>query len=163
MERLTAWDKDRVYLKNMPQVEIGGDVNIILVEAVKRLAGYEDMMERWGFQSTRDIDTILHRVNALGGTDKMADYKRAEEQGRLIMLPCKVGDTVYCTIYDEYGIAPIDKGTVYAVSINGQTNWFSVQYKSGLRYDYTWDDLGKTVFLTREEAEKELEKNELDN
>lgn len=33
--------------------------------------------------------------------EKLADYEDAEKQGRLIILPCKVGDTVYC-IFNRY-------------------------------------------------------------
>ena len=55
---------------------------------------------------------------------KLAAYEDAEEQGRLVVLPCKVGDTVYIPYVEERG--------------------FSIR-------DYL--DIGKTVFLTREEAE----------
>lgn len=73
----------------------------------------------------------------------------------VIVPPVKVGDTVYC-----FGLIDnVDSGTVYAVS-EDDTLWFSVRYKSGLRYDHTASDIGKTVFLTREEAEKALKECE---
>ncbi|MBQ7491213.1 MAG: hypothetical protein IJT76_01235 [Clostridia bacterium] len=56
--------------------------------------------------------------------NRLAAYEDAEEQGRLVVLPCKVGDTVYIPYVEERG--------------------FSIR-------DYL--DIGKTVFLTREEAE----------
>ena len=68
--------------------------------------------------------------------DKLAHYEDLEEQGRLIELPCKVGDRVY-EIYRFciYGAWEIDEHRV------------------------TLEDLphiGKTVFLTKEEAEAKL-------
>ena len=98
---------------------------------------------------------LIGQVQYMGGLEgRLADHLL--ENG-VIVPPCKVGDSVFLLTYDEYGIAPIDKGEVYAVSINEGTNWFSVKYKSGLRYDHTFNDFGKIVFLTREQAEKALE------
>ena len=68
---------------------------------------------------------------------KVADpLLRAQADGRLVVLPCKVGDTVY-----------ILRRTFDGADVVGETELW-------------WDDipqLGKTVFLTREEAEKALE------
>lgn len=80
---------------------------------------------------------------------RLAAYEDAEEQGRLVRLPCKVGDTVFTAFEDE----DVFCGKVYAISTCDGTNWFSVRYDSGLRYDHTWDAIGKTVFLIREETE----------
>ena len=72
-----------------------------------RLAAYEDLMERWKLRSIEEADRIFQRVNALGGTDLMAQYRaigsidhlrdllQAEQDGRLVVLPCKVGDHVW--------------------------------------------------------------------
>ena len=76
----------------------------------------------------------------------------------VIVPPCRVGDTVYFVELDEDCKYYVDKGRVYAISQNENTLWLSVRYLSGLRYDHTSDDFGKTVFLTREEAEKALKK-----
>lgn len=89
-------------------------------------------------------------LNAL--INKLAAYEDAEEQGRLVILPCKVGDTVFSAFEDE----DVFCGKVYAISTCDGTNWFSVRYDSGLRYDHTWDCFGKTVFLTHAEAEAAL-------
>lgn len=159
MERLTQRD-------NSGRAMFSGDGSPVenfnkIPAIIDRLAAYEDSglepeaIKNW--MLTQDlIDSGI--TPAIIGTPlkHLFGLAKAESEGRMIVLPCKVGDTVYRHIYDEYGIAPIDKGTVYAVSINEQTNWFSVRYKSGLRYDHTWEDLGKTVFRTYEEAEAAL-------
>ena len=85
--------------------------------------------------------------------ERLRKYETAEDEGRLVALPCKVGDTVYlpnkyvgiiitfnivefCMFKDEYAI------------IDDSDN------------EYKIEDFGKTVFLTREEAEKELREME---
>lgn len=87
--------------------------------------------------------------------EKLADYEDLEEHGLLVRLPCKVGDTVYVptsTLVSEFKITAIFcdiLGTyfywLFCCGICERTNGFSER------------DIGKTVFLTREEAEKKLE------
>ncbi len=77
-----------------------------------------------------------------------------------VVLPCNVGDTVYTP--QDFGaeyLPFVDSGKVFAISIDGHNMWISVQYDSGLKYYHTADDIGKTVFLTCEEAEKALERS----
>lgn len=98
---------------------------------------------------------------------KLATYEDLEEQGLLVRLPCKVGDMVwdndfgypesyeikafsygYCDSYVEPGIGIEDEIIFYyenythSISITGA---------------FPMSEIGKTVFLTREEAEKKLE------
>ena len=73
--------------------------------------------------------------------DRLADYEEAEEQGLLVRLPCKVGDTVYRLQYvDDW-----EKPGFFTVGVAETT--FSI---------YLLSEFGKTVFLTREEAEAAL-------
>ena len=62
--------------------------------------------------------------------------KTAEEEGRLVVLPCKAGTRVY-EIYQFCGCGA----------------WEIEEHKIKLE---DLDKIGKTVFLTREEAEKAL-------
>ena len=67
---------------------------------------------------------------------ELKKYQEADKDGRLVVLPCKVGDAVY-----------ILRRTFDGADVVGEAELW-------------WDDipqLGKTVFLTREEAEKALE------
>ena len=77
----------------------------------------------------------------------------------VIVPPCKVGDTVYFPMEINGECEPyVDVGTVFSIGIDERhTMWISVSYESGLKYYHTSDGFGKTVFLTREEAEKALE------
>ena len=93
--------------------------------------------------------------------DKLAEYEELEEQGRLIKLPCKVGDTVYMVQEYEYIAMEVEKGVVFAIGTDkANTMWISVRYENGLRYYHPSKDIGENLFLTREEAEAKLKEGE---
>lgn len=81
--------------------------------------------------------------------NKLAAYEEAEEQGGLVILPCKVGDTVWSRVVEPWTVVSVE--------------WFSrkvtqLHCKSpvtgrGMTFSVGKRSLGKTVFLTREEAE----------
>ena len=87
----------------------------------------------------------------------IADHLLAEG---VIVLPCKVGQTVYyVTIIDtekELNIVESFYGTVQGVGFDGKNIWVAAKYTNGLYYQHRSTDFGKSVFLTREEAEKAL-------
>lgn len=94
---------------------------------------------------------------------KLADYEDLEEQGLLVRLPCKAGDTVYVPTRNFVSELRI---TLVSVDTNEMAMYFSWLLNSGIYPNldgFNGYDLGKTVFLTREEAEKKLEelKNEI--
>ena len=103
----------------------------------------------------RPDDMGLQRI-----LQKLAYYEDLEESGRLIELPCKVGDTVYLVYeIDEFEdtFYGIDIGEVFAIGIDENfVMWISARYESGLKYYHTLDEIGKAVFLTPEEAEAKL-------
>lgn len=75
--------------------------------------------------------------------EKLAEYETAGEEGRLVVLPCKVGDIVYKIMCQRDNFD--DRPYRIITSVN-------------FRLDMA-DDIGKTVFLTIEEAEKALKGN----
>lgn len=100
---------------------------------------------------------------------KLADYEDLEKQGRLIKLPCKVGDTVYVVtspfnVFDDIEYDENMKDEVYESYVSSTTF-----YKSGEQYRiyakatnhfigayFIECDFGKTVFLTKSAAEEKL-------
>lgn len=98
-------------------------------------------------------------VPIIDALNRLAEYEDMEEQGLLVRLPCKVGDTVFFPMETDGECESfVDVGMVFAIGIDERhTMWISVRYESGLKYYHTADDFGKTVFLTREAAEKALE------
>lgn len=87
---------------------------------------------------------------------KLKEYEDLEEQGRLIKLSCKVGDTVYY-------INP-DKNTINELVVYG----FDIRPLQRFVYDYmgarlNFNQFGKTVFLTKSEAEAKLKELRCNN
>lgn len=102
---------------------------------------------------------------------KLAEYEDAEEQGLLIRFPCKVGDTVY-RICPKCSDRHNGSCTGCAWENSAGANWCLVYGQAGdkamkcqiVPYKVSWayipslmEDIGKTVFLTRKEAEEKLE------
>lgn len=98
-------------------------------------------------------------VAALEALVKQRHYKDLEEAGRLIELPCAVGDTVYRTILDkvyEYTVGSflVDENGAWSMSLLFE------QEEKKFAANMDCDNLGKTVFLTKEEAEAKLKELE---
>lgn len=87
-------------------------------------------------------DEVVHTGNAIR---KLAEYEDLEEQGKLLKLPCVVGDTVF-EIYEGEIIERIVRGILFRggelLGQDGNGSNFGI--------------FGKTVFLTRQEAEDKL-------
>lgn len=127
MERMTYRDKD-----GFPMMKKRGGFK---QEAVERLAAYEDTgLTPQACAEAREAGKVLSSCDISFG--RLAELLTADSAGRLVVLPCKVGDTVY-----------ILRRTFDGADVVGETELW-------------WTDipqLGKTVFLTREEAENALE------
>ena len=152
---------------NFPKLDIA---EIRYLEKIqKRLSSYEDTgLEPQDIISAVDMAKIacaLHELNAykdIGPIDHIRDLLQAENEGRLVVLPCKVGDTAL--VKDRAGVlremrleAPdirfvcTDEDNFCGATCNRKPDGFCA-YR--LRNDGA--DIGKTVFLTREEAEAAL-------
>lgn len=109
-------------------------------------------------------------------SNKLGEYERAEEDGLLVRLPCKVGDTVWVVTspinvfdYDKYdGDAEYEvyESFLSSVSYYASGEQFRIYAKvtnSFIAAYFRECDFGKSIFFTREEAEKKLEelKNEI--
>ena len=140
-------------------------------ELRQRLAAYEDT----GLTPAQ-IKYILPKQSAEEAVKRMIDekerydewfpWKQAEAEGRLVVLPCKVGDTVYTNIamsgwHLRSRNRPYSAKVVF-IGINANDGMggglINVTYnKCCYMMKFYFSDIGKTVFLTREEAEKALE------
>ena len=90
--------------------------------------------------------------------------KLAEEQGRLVKLPCKVGDTVYC-IFSRYTKCTFNNEEFDEYSCQGceyECDSKKENYVQGMiAYSLDWivtnlKKFGKTAFLTKSESEAKL-------
>ena len=75
-------------------------------------------------------------------------------------LPCDVGDTVYtnCRMkgwYFREKDKPYEAKIVF-IGLNGVDNFMNVDFGNGHMLQFPFSEIGKIVFLTREEAEAKL-------
>lgn len=96
------------------------------------------LYERW-IDCRYDIEEIIKR------------YKELEEQGLLLRLPCKVGDTIWCLVSANTKVVKCD---VLWIEIN--RNGAIVFSLDGALGDVLLEHLGAKWFLSQEEAEKAL-------
>lgn len=86
-----------------------------------------------------------------------------KDKSLVVELPCKVGDEVYyLTSIDtakELNVKEIFCGIVQAVCYERKDIYLTAKYTNGLTYYHNLKDLGKTVFLTKEEAEAKLKES----
>lgn len=99
---------------------------------------------------------------------ELKSYKEAEEQGLLVRLPCKVGDKVWDNDFghpESYEIKAFSYGycdSYVEPDIEDQIIFYYENYSGSIAGAFTMSQLGKTVFLTREEAERKLEEMKKD-
>ena len=97
----------------------------------------------------------------------LGDYLYSEQiadhllKNGVIVPPCKVGDKVFFVdmMCDEEGEEKLGMsiGEVVSFSMQKEGLWAYCRYEDGLTYWHlVADEFGKTVFLTREEAEAKL-------
>lgn len=103
-----------------------------------------DLQCRLGF------DGFNKATNAL---NKLAGYEKLEEQGKLLKLPCAVGDTVYSFSMGKILTLRVDSFVIYTDGIDARLT--SEEY-GFLKIDMDIMDFGKKWFATHEEAEADL-------
>ncbi len=180
MERLTEHSKQTshengiccTHFRGPECLGVGGNcaMNCKWEEAAwSRLAAYEDRGCAPEEVLPKDkADEIALKLMRLADLENFCSYTRlrelaeADRDGRLVVLPCKVGDTVWVTRNPWTGKLlkkPLD------AYVNGMKMYshglyvnllFDTRKINGTR-DYEINHIGKTVFLAREEAEKTLE------
>lgn len=121
---------------------------------VERLAAYEETgltPERCAEFARADAEGryIVMRDAEQEGVARLRELAEADKEGRLVVLPCKVGDTVYFALLGRI----IEKQVFSIVAFSNSTRI----YCGGTSEYFRPEDIGKTFFLTREEAEAALE------
>lgn len=160
MERLT----EKHYLGTDHYMKCSGSCNVDMdcIDCpsfdclVERLAAYEDTgLEPEQCENAKAIIESAFSDDT-SKAERIRELLKADRDGRLVVLPCKVGDTVWA-ILDGAKYARECKVDFVNIGSFGTTIVFVI--KDGLREQYgvTAAAFGKTVFLTREEAEKALE------
>lgn len=133
-----------------------------------RLAAYEDtgLTPEEVFALIKGWSDLCTTIGECGGIDRLRELAEADKDGRLVVLPCKVGEKLWVIGRDsvpremeleapDIRTVCTDEDNLCMATCNRKPDGFCA-YR--LRNDGT--SIGKTVFLTREEAEKALEANE---
>ena len=119
--------------------------------------------------SDKEIPTLSSNAEYwLQAYFKLKDYEDLEEQGLLLKLPCKVGDTVWDNDYGKpcpYTVTGFSFGTGECyidepVSLKEVVYYYS-NYSGSITGSFAVSELGKSVFLTQAEAEKKLKESEV--
>lgn len=151
MERLTK----KHYLGTDHYMKCSGNCNVDMdcIDCpsfdclVERLAAYEDtgleprevsaIVKEWS-----DLCTI---VGECGGIARLREQAEADKDGRLVVLPCKVGDPVYLIV------------TKRARNYTPEFRFVKKSRLTFLNMERILQDFGEEAFLTREEADEALE------
>ena len=160
MERLTYeadfgledWEETLFFVKSDPN----GAYNIL------DIAKYQG--ENEFYEILKNIALRLSEIeNILGDTydlERLQELVEADKDGRCVVLPCEVCDTVYILnkVFDGKEIKnTIEKRIVDKFIINRLKNTFYESSKPFVLH-FNLCDFGKTVFLNREAAEVALAK-----
>nr|DAR10812.1 MAG TPA: hypothetical protein [Caudoviricetes sp.] len=177
MERLTKYDTDGQAMMDCQKCEADwtGKHGKPMVDCTAlycrnrlkdRLAAYEEteLTPEEVLSMKFEWCAMMDALNSIGGGyTRLRELAEADRAGRLVVLPCKVGDTLWVTGRDnvpremkleapDIRAVCTDEDNLCMSTCNRKPDGFCA-YR--LRNDGA--DVGKTVFLTREEAEKALE------
>ena len=155
MERLT----EKHYLGTDHYMKCSGSCNVDMDcidcpsfdRLVERLAAYEDTgLEPKQCENAKIIIESAFSDDA-SKAERIRELLEADKDGRLVVLPCKIGDGLWT--FCSHPVEQVYSFTVTDIStLNGRTMLNTS--RCGV---IDARDVGKTVFLTHEEAEKALE------
>lgn len=167
MERLTEWNDEQTRHAYYPRCfkdpcyGNGCKIDGCPFEAAvcDRLAAYEDT----GL-SPEKVSWMKEVVEAAFDNDtsrieRAHNLHVADKEGRCVVLPCKVGDTVFARLDNKSKYVCECKVKQIVVGNIGFVTFAPIGAPER-EYDVSLRGFGKTVFLSREEAEKALQKME---
>ena len=170
MERLTKRLPDGKAVMDCDSCEQKKDKQCTFYECraslIKRLAAYEDTgLTPEAVETVKLALAAKHLVDleTLNNTpiSRLVELAEADKDGRCVVLPCKVGDTAY---YLNRPVILDFEVIGYMVDERGAWSFMGehLDKTTGDTYSCCPDTekVGKTVFLTREEAERALQEME---
>ena len=172
MERLTEWNggqtRHAYYPRCFKYPCYGNGCKIkdcpLEIALCERLAAYEDTgLTPEEIKAPFTENTMINlSAQALGvEPSRLRELAEADKDGRMVVLPCKVGDTIYFARANpilRYKVTGYEMGKASISQVRSK----HVDKETGLTFNFTFEpgSIGKTVFLSREEAEKALQKME---
>lgn len=136
MERLTGRKEDgHAYVIGCPEFEVPKEANTVLQSVADKCADLEDILG-----DTYDLDRLRELVEA-------------DKAERCVLHPLKAEDKVYIAIFGMVLPFEVTNAVWY-----GASPTYKAMHGMHLCFAFKQDDIGKTVFLTREAAEAALAK-----
>ena len=173
MERLT----EKHYLAEDHYMKCSEDCNVDMDcvdcpafdKLIERLAAYEDTGLTPEEVLPKDkADEIALKLMRLADLERLCSYDRlrelaeADKDGRCVVLPCKVGDTVWIVgaVRKLYSAKVRTFFCGHTSAVRGDDDGGHIHMIRTTECDIPMQEFGKTVFLSREEAEKALQEME---
>ena len=161
MKRLTGRRDGRAYIIGCPDFALPKIAGLIIQQTVDRLASIEDILG--DEYELDDLKTAMWCKETVGmafsedtaPVERLRELWFADKDGRCVVLPCKIDDDVYINLFGR----TLD-ATVISISELASTPTYKAMYGIRLCYIFKADDVGRTVFLTREAAEEALKARE---
>ena len=173
MERLT----EKHYLAEDHYMKCSEDCNVDMDcvdcpafdKLIERLAAYEDTGLTPEEVLPKDkADEIALKLMRLADLERLCSYDRlrelaeADKDGRCVVLPCKVGDTVWIVgaVRKLYSAKVRTFFCGHTSAVRGDDDGGHIHMIRTTECDIPMQEFGKNVFLSREEAEKALQEME---
>lgn len=153
MERLTEYESIAGHAHAIPIVS---DMDVIMM----RLAAYEDTgmspeeVKKIGMEVEAGCVKAIARTIGLD-INRLRKLAEADKDGRLVVLPCKVGQRVFALLDTDKHISECE---VKQIGMGNKIGFIGLEPigARGREYGISLNGFGKNVFLTREEAENAL-------
>ena len=138
------------------------DVSAVREHAMEfycRLKAYEDtgLTPERVYEMYGEYCLLESALKSYGSHKRMKELAEADKDGRLVVLPCKVGDTVFALL-DDMGKRVVEC-EVKQIGLGNNIGFAGIAQKgsNAREYGVALKGFGKTVFLAREEAERAME------
>mgnify|MGYP007115483170 CR=1 FL=1 len=156
MERLTNKREADAQREEYERRLANGYPRNIPEERFLRLAAYEDT--RLTPEQCENAKTIIESAfsDDTSKAERIRELLKADKDGRLVVLPCKVGQRVFALLDTDKHLSECE---VKQIGLGNEIGFVGIEPigARGREYGVSIEGFGKTVFLTREEAEKALE------
>lgn len=132
-------------------------------EAINELCAWTDELKAYRETGLTPEEVTALQVSNQELKKEALPILQAKVQGRLVILPCGLGETVYANfaIRGDY-LREKDKPYPCEVVFIGLSKepFLHIQFKNGRVFQVKFCEVGKTVFTTREAAEAALKEQE---
>ena len=142
MVRIYTVKLNQIFSKQKGVVMAKHDIDSWILDETELAEHYKDIGKPEGYDSKMELVGLLKQLK---------EYQQLEEQGKLIKLPCKIGTEVYDINWWD--------NVQEKIVVKGKTYYRTVHKHKVTKLPFTYSDIdnfGKTVFLTKSEAEAKL-------